>query len=220
MRISTRGGGGEETNFFFLSRAQEISWRRRGKFVCNSLSLLLMVAPCRGASKRNRNTSTPTSLLRWEMVSLRTGCGSFGAPRKKREKPQRATPPCRVSHRRHFNKVSWGASFQQCSPRTLTCCRPIKLSRSQIQVAFLESDFFFLPSLQYRCSASVAFWKKNRTSTRSFFLLWLALKVKRLGDQVGLIVFVNILRSRFKHDGFSRCFQPLSTYWCRGNLTL
>lgn len=39
-------------------------------FVCNSPPL--MVAPCRGASKQSRNTSTPTSPLRWEMVSLRT----------------------------------------------------------------------------------------------------------------------------------------------------
>lgn len=39
--------------------------------VCNSPPL--MVAPCRGASKQSRNTSTPTSPRRWEMVSFTHG---------------------------------------------------------------------------------------------------------------------------------------------------
>lgn len=139
-----RRRGGRD-RFFFPLPSPRNQLKKKKRKICLQLSLS---APD-GCTMSRRKQAKPQHIDSDEPASLGNGkfthgMREFWSPRKKN--PQRATSPCRVSHRRHFNKVSSGASFQQCSPRTLTCCRPIKLSRSQIQVAFLGSDFF--PPLQ------------------------------------------------------------------------
>lgn len=73
MRISTSGA-------FFSPKAKSLLKKER-KFVCRSP--LLMVAPCRGASKPNRSTSTPKSQLLEETVSF-THARKLGSPKPKK----------------------------------------------------------------------------------------------------------------------------------------
>lgn len=73
MRISTSGA-------FFFPKAKSLLKKER-KFVCRSP--LLMVAPCRGASKPNRSTSTPKSQLLEETVSF-THARKLGSPKPKK----------------------------------------------------------------------------------------------------------------------------------------
>lgn len=132
--------GGEETNFFSLpSPRNQLKKERK-----NCLQLSLPASD--GCTMSRRKQAKPQHIDSDEPASLGNGkfyargAGVLDPPGKKtlNVQPRRAE----LATGDILTKFRGGASFRQCSPRTLTCCRPIKLSRSQIQAAFLGSDFF------------------------------------------------------------------------------
>lgn len=195
-------GGGRP--IFFLSRAQEISWRRRGKFVCNSLySWWLHHVEAQASETATHRLRRACFVGKWWVYARDAGVLEPPEKKKFNVQPRRAV----LATGDILPKFRGGLPFDNVPLALWPVAVRLSWAGVKFKSHFWEVTFFPLSTGHNTGVPRGSFYFYFFEKTHQYAFIFL-LKFKQLGDQVGLILLGNVLSSYFKPDDFNRCLQP------------